>query len=904
MTLLAGTRLGPYEIVASLGAGGMGEVYRARDTRLDRIVAVKILNSDLPLSAELKQRFEREARAISSLNHPHICTLYDIGRHDGTDYLVMEYLEGESLAERLRRGPLSLEELLRIAIAIADALQKAHRAGIIHRDLKPANIMLTKSGAKLLDFGLAKPLATVNASASSAVSVFSAAMTQSSPVSPLSGAGTIVGTVQYMSPEQISGAAVDARADIFALGLVLFEMSTGRRAFNGKTQASVAGAILAVEPPRVSSVQPASPPALDQVVQLCLAKDPEERYQSAHDVKLQLEWIAESTSQAGDTASVSAHRSDRFVWLGVALLALVAILLGAAYLLRAPQASQAVVAEISPPKDTHFALSGPAPGLPALSPDGKQLAFVATDSEGKPSIWIRPLDSLAARVLPGTNGASHPFWSPDGLSLAYNAHGKLYRVDAASGPSLALVDGNGVVGSWDRDGTILITGITPNGTRELLRVSASDGAAQSPLKLAQAPGSWPQRLPDGKHLLFYSRSANGSDSGTYVASLDGGEAKLLMRGSSRSVYAAPGYLLFVEDGTLMAQKFDAEKLRLSGRPLPLAQNVAVNTVINSGIFSVSENGVLVYSTAVPGRNHIQWYDHLGKQTAEADVSGYFGSPSLSPDGKKLALSVTDPETGKDDIWLFDQARGIKTRLTFSPGINAEATWLPDGKNVSFLSSRSGAFHIYEKSADGTGSATPLIVDDTAEFNPSWSADGRYVAFQRSAGTRISSANGPASGDVWAMPLFGDRKQFPVVVNKPYNSVSPALAPNAKWLAYVSDESGQQEIYVVPFPHGSGRWQISSGGGIWPRWSHDGRVLFYRAPGNKIMSLKIAEEGGSLTIGQPQMLIQAKPGAGGLGPMYDVSADGQKFVEVTADPHEQSVPFTIVVNWPALLNQQP
>ena len=901
MPLTTGSRFGPYEIVSPLGAGGMGEVYRARDTRLDRTVALKVLNSQLPLSAELKQRFEREARAISSLNHPNICTLYDVGQQGGTDFLVMEYLEGESLADRVKRGALPLDELLRIGAEISDALQKAHRAGIIHRDLKPGNIMLTKSGAKLLDFGLAKPIAAMSAVAPSSNSVFGAAMTQSNPVSPLSTAGAVLGTVQYMSPEQITGGEADARSDIFALGLVLYEMATGKQAFNGKTQASVAGAILAVEPSPVSSLQPTTPAALDEVVRLCLVKDPEERFQSAHDVTLQLEWIRNAGPPGGAPAGVTRRSTRELVaWAAAALAVITALLLGTAFFTRAPQPAQAVIAQIPPPKDANFALWGTAPGMPALSPDGKQLAFVASTSDGRELVYVRSLDSLNPRALDGTDGAQHPFWSPDGRFLAYSTKGKLYRIDAAGGPPFELSALNLTRAAWNRDGSILVS-VGPAGSpgREILRIPASGGEPQSVAKLTYPVGSL-QFLPDGTHFLVHRP---GENSGTYVGSLSGGEPKLLIHGTSPALYALPGYLLFVQDGTLMAQKFDTSSMQLSGAVTPLAQNVFVNNVINRGIFSVSETGTLVYEVSSHLSTRILFYDRSGKQMPGPEGLGASGSPSLSPDGTKLAFSMNDRAAGKVDIWVQDLARGIKTRLTFSSGINADVSWMPDGKNVSFLSNQDGRFHIYTKAADGTGDSTPLFIDDAAEFFPSWSADGRYVAFQRSTGARVQSAYGPASGEIWAMPLFGERKPFPVVQNGQFVAIRPALSPDAKWLAYISDESGQQEIYLVPFPHGSGRWQVSSGGGNMPRWSRDGKELFYLAPGNQLMSAKIAEQNQSLEVSQAQPLFQVSPAQGSLGPVYDVSTDGKKFVVLSEDPHERFPPFTLVLNWPALLKDQ-
>ena len=888
----------------------MGEVYRARDTRLGRDVAIKILPQHLTQEPDARQRFEREARAISSLNHPHICTLHDIGHQDGTDFLVMELLEGETLAKRLERGLVPTVELLRIGIEVADALDKAHRKGILHRDLKPSNIMLTKSGAKLMDFGLAK---AASDGAAPALETLTQSLNPSARTKPVTQQGTIVGTFQYMSPEQMEGKEADTRSDIFSLGAVLYEMATGRRAFEGKTTASVIAAILEREPPAISSVQPMSPPALDRTVKICLAKDPDERFQSAHDVRLQLEWVREAGSQAGVPAPVVAHRKnrERVAWLAAAVLLIIAIALAYGFIARAPKPEQAVVAQIAAPKSAGYALWGISPGLPALSPDGTQLAFVAMGSDGKQLLWVRPLNSSSARALEGSDDAAHPFWSPDGRSIGYFAKGKLVRIDLSGGPPVTLASTPGLPGgTWNTDRTILIG----SGTAGILRVPASGGTPQQLVKLSsfQVPTSWPQFMPDGKHFLFYKVAGPNEEPGTYAASIDGGAPVLILRGSSAAVYAAPGYLLFVREGTLMAQPFNAGELRVSGDATPIAQNVAVNSIIRRGIFGVSENGTLIYESAVRGGLQISWHDRSGKTVSQTGTLGDFGTPAISPDGSRVAVSYTDPGTGKPDIWVYDLARGIKTRITFAPGVNADAFWSPDGK-VCFVSNQEGAFHVgafrlYEKAADGTGQAIPLVTqDDEAEFFGTWSADGKYFAYQRSGSIEQRTANegagtnGPASGEIWAISRGGDGKPFPVVQNGQFVAIQPALSPDGKWLAYVSDESGSFEVYVVPFPHGTGKWQISSGGGNWPRWSHSGNELYYRGIGN-LMSAQISEKQGSLVVGKTQELFKANPGRGGLGPMYDVTADNKKFV-IAEQTQQDTAPLTIVVNWPALLKRQ-
>jgi serine/threonine protein kinase/Tol biopolymer transport system component len=903
MALATGTKLGPYEITGAIGAGGMGEVYRARDTRLGRDVAIKILPQHLTEKLDAKQRFEREARAISSLNHAHICTLYDIGHQDGADFLVMELLEGETLAKRLERGPLATAELLGAAIEIADALEKAHRKGILHRDLKPSNIMLTKSGAKLMDFGLAK---ASEESAAPAMTSRTQSLNASARATPVTAEGTIVGTFQYMAPEQMEGKEADARSDIFSFGAVLFEMATGKRAFEGKTTASVIAAILEREPPPISSVQPMSPPALDRTVRICLAKDPDERFQSAHDVKLQLEWIRDAGSQAGAPAAVIAHRKnrERIAWAGMAVLTIVAALLAYGYIARAPKAPSAVISEIPLPADVNFTSTGNFSDPPAISPDGEWLAFggppsfgTAT-SGGRPELWVRPLDSAEARPLPGTNGATFPFWSPDSRYIGYFANGKLNRIDVSGGPPVALagaLDGNG--GTWGINGTILFA--PPSGP--IYRVAASGGTARAVTKLdvsrQEIAHGWPQFLPDGKHFLFYARSAIPEDSGTYAASVEGGQPKLILRGSSEATYAPQGYLLFVRQGTLMAQPFDASKLRLTGDAAPLLEHAGVNLALRRGIFTVSENGTLSYGVASSAgiNSRLLWFDRSGKQIGETGTPAQYVEPDLSPSGRELAVAILDPVTEAPSIWVFDLVRGAKTRLTFNPGVNAEPVWSPDGRVIAFNSSRSGRINLYEKAADGTGNTTPLVVDDGNEFFANWSSDGRYLVYQRLAG-RSSRL------ELWVLPFFGNRKPFPLLRDKQFDVSEPALSPNGRWLAYVSSESGHPDVYIVPFLHGSGKWVVSTGGGAWPRWRRDGKELFYLGLDNKIMSAEIAEQGVSLAIGKVQALFQANP-ATHPGWAYDVSADGKKFVVVSQGAQTASESLTLVTNWPALLKKQ-
>ena len=893
MPLTSGTKLGPYEIQSPIGAGGMGEVYRARDTRLERTVAIKVLPQHLADTPEARQRFEREARSVSALNHPHICTLYDVGSQDGTEFLVMEYVEGETLTSRLQKGPFHFDQGLKIGIEVADALAKAHRAGIIHRDLKPGNIMLTKSGAKLLDFGLAKAVTPAAIGAT-----LTAAVTHNSPVTQQ---GSIVGTFQYMSPEQVEGKEVDAQSDIFSFGSVLYEMLTGRAAFQGRSQLSVASAILEKDPEPIGTLQPMIPPALDRTVRKCLAKDPEDRWQTARDLLLELKWIAEAGSKAGLSAPVVAHRKnrERIAWAAAALLAILAVVLMIGYIARAPVPGRVVVSEISSPANTRFAFGGSTAGPPVISPDGQRLAFTAVGSDGRYLLWVRPFDAATAHPLQGTEGATFPFWSSDSRYVGFFANGQLNRIDASGGPPLAIADASdGRGGSWGADGTILFT---PDTISPIYRVPAAGGTPQPVTKLdasrQDVTHRWPQFLPDGKHFLFYVHCNAPENSGIYADSFDGGQPELLVRSDSNAVYAPPGYLLFVRQGTMMAQRFDVGSLRLIGEAMPLAEQAAINLVFWRGFFTVSENGLLAYQVGnAAGENgQLLWFDRNGKQIGEAGTPTYFAMASLSPDGSKLAAEIGVSGT-TFNIWVFDLARrGIRTRLTFSSNIDAAPSWSPDGKTIAFASNQNGEFHLYQKAADGTGSTLPLVVDNAGENESSFSSDGRYLIFRRLAWTPGSHA------EIWALPLFGDRKAFPVVQSPQFDLTAPALSPDGKWLAYTSHETGRPEIYVVPFGHGSGKWEVSTDSGMLPRWRHDGRELFYLSLDNKIMSAEISEQGASLVIGKVAPLFQVNPSSIVHWP-YDVSADGKKFVVITRGAQQSSAPLTLVVNWPALLKK--
>jgi serine/threonine protein kinase len=896
MGLVAGTKLGPYEIQSALGAGGMGEVYRARDTRLERTVAIKILPEHLSANSELRARFEREARAVSSLNHPHICHLYDIGSQDGTAYLVMEYLEGETLADRLRKGALPLKQSLEFAIHITEALATAHHGGILHRDLKPGNVMLTPVGAKLLDFGLAKAAPALGISAEVAGGMTPSTPTLtiadlSSPSNALTQRGTLLGTFQYMAPEVLQGREADARSDIFSLGCVLYEMVTGRRAFEGKSQLSVLTGILEKDPDPVSRVQKTSPPALDHVVKTCLEKNPEERFQTAHDVKVQLKWIAGGGTQAGITPSPPSN--SRLGWVAAAAAVLVLVLVAAYFTSSTTHSSPVVRSFIESPPGTSYVTLSPSAGPPAISPDGTRLAFTARDDKGKTMLYLRPLSSLTAQSLAGTEDSSYPFWSPDGHEIGFFAAGKLKKIEASGGPPQSLCDAAiGRGGAWSKEGVIVFA---PGTSDRLLRVAAAGGAAEPATKLDVSRGEnsdrWPYFLPDGQHFLFWARSSHGVQEHTvYVGTLGSLQAKPLMKSELMAVYV-PDYLLFLRDQTLMAQPFNTRSLETDGVAKPIAEHVAINPTTNRPVFSASDNGTLVYQAGnAQGGWHLFWFTRDGKQTGSvADLSPYF-DPSISPDGTRLATALVSGQ-GTGDIWIFDLLRGTKTRLTFGPSIQRYPVWSPDGKAIFFGSNRKGGIQIYTRASDGTGPERALLEgDDAFEYPESVSPDQRFLVYMRVATDKRTAT------DIYALPLSGEPKPFPIVQNAS-NNLQPRISPDGKWIAYSSNESGRFEVYVTGFPGGGAKWQVSTSGGSFPKWRRDSKELFWLDAADNMMAVDVSTTANRVLMGTPQALFHAAGVQTQQGP-YTVTADGKKFLINTGDVKEENQPFTLVQNWPA------
>jgi len=910
VSLATGTKLGPYEILAPLGAGGMGEVYRARDTRLGREVAVKVLPEQFARDAQFRQRFEREARAVSSLNHPHICVLYDVGRHEvAGDYLVMELLEGQTLAERLRKGKLAFEELLQIGMEIADALDKAHRKGVVHRDLKPANIMLTKDGAKLMDFGLAKPL-SLSGAGSGTAPLLSAAATISG-ASPLTSAGALVGTIQYMSPEQIEGKEADTRSDIFAFGAVLYEMAAGVRAFQGKSQISVASAILEKDPDPISRSEPLAPAAFDRVVAQCLAKNPEERFQCAHDLGLELKWVSEvgaplTVAPVGEGSALPREPRGlpyRLPWVAAGVGLLAAAFFAVAYLRRASEVARPIRSQITAPQKLTFGFMGPPTnGAPALSPDGTRMVFPANDAQGKEALWVRPMDSLSAQKLEGTERGTFPFWSPDGRYIGFFQGGKLKKINVSGGPAETVCEApSGRGGTWNRDDVIVFAPEVGGG---LSRVRAAGGTPAPLTQVARSNGfitqRWPTFLPDGRHFLYWAGDPFATDPSTvgiFVGSLGSSDSKLLLPADSNALYAPPGYLLFLRGRSLMAQPFDAGSRKLKGDAFPIAELVASPQNYRLGLFSVSQSGLLVYQTGENLRTQFAWFDASGRQMETVGEPGLLDTPVLSPNGQRLAYVAEDPESKNIDIWLSDLTRGVRTRFTFNPSADVDPVWAPDGTRIIFSSQRKSHLDLYIKDASGAGNEEVLYESDANKIPIDWSRDGRYLSFSQ------LSPKGKGKWETWVLPLFGDRKPLPYLQTE-FNNVYGVFSPDGHWLAYESDESGTWEIYLSPFPGGGSKFQVSQGGGTQPAWKGDGSALIYLA-GTKLTEAGLRFKGSAVEIGTPQPLFQppAMRDNGPFGRGYTVSPDSKRFLVTVLPQAYIPEPLTLVSNWTADLKRQ-
>ncbi|MFY9560395.1 MAG: protein kinase, partial [Terriglobales bacterium] len=836
--------------------------------------------------SNLKQRLEREAKAVSKLSHPHICTLHDIGHQDGVDFLVMELVEGETLEQRLMKGPLPPEQTIRIAAQIADALASAHKIGIVHRDLKPANVMLTKTGAKLMDFGLAKhsgpaPLAT--------------ALTEMTmEQAQLTSEGMLVGTFQYMAPEQLEGKEADPRTDIFSLGELIYEMATGKPAFSGKSRASLIAAILTAEPQPMANLQPMTPVALERVVKKCLAKDPDERWQSASDLASQLHWITEAGPQV-DGPKSDVTKRERWIWISAVAILLAA--LAGLYFRTSPNPTQPTWSHILAPENTTLAyFAGPV----AVSHNGRSLAFVATSSEGRDMVWVRPLAGLKVQALAGTEGGSNPFWSPDDRFVGFFSRGKLKTVDAAGGPVVTLCDVAGSRGgTWSQNGVILFSA-----TWGVVHRVPSSGGTPIPVtkldaSLGELSSRWPYFLPDGRHFFYSAANFSGGtaeSASIYLGDLDSKQSKLLFHARSNAVYA-PGHILFVRDHMLMAQPFDEKRLEIRGQPFPIAEQVQYDELPWRGVFSSSFNGVVAYQGGNTGANsRLVMLDRAGKEVRSIGTPGDFSVNRISPDGQRLAVVMLDSSVRNYKLWIFDLFRDKQIRLTFGPGRTAFPVWAPGGNAVVFASNKTGTYQLVEQPTDSTGSEQTMLDSEISKYPTSWSADGRFIAYN-------TTTQGNSLTELWVLPLSGERKPY-VFLQGGFNVGQGQFSPDGRWMAYSSDESGKPEVYVTPFPGGGNKWQISQAGGTSPRWRRDGKELFYLTPDSDLMSAEVDGRGSIFQVGAVRRLFHVllKTGASrlDLNPTneqigYDAAPDGKWFV-ANSPPLGSPPPITLITNW--------
>ena len=889
MALTSGTKLGPYEIQSPLGAGGMGEVYRARDTRLAREVAIKVLPASLASDVSLKQRLEREARAVSKLSHPHICTLHDIGHQDGVDFLVMELLEGETLELRLRKGPLPPEQTLRYGAQIADALGKAHKTGIIHRDLKPANVMLTKSGAKLLDFGLA---------AQPGPAPLAAALTEvTMEHSKLTTAGMIVGTFQYMAPEQLEGKEADARTDIFAFGEVLYEMATGKPAFSGASRASLIAAILTTEPPPIAQLQPLTPTALERVVKKCLAKDPDERWQSAEDLASELQWIASGT-QSGSTGSfsvpVKASKRAYIPWLVAALaLAIAAAFAARLHLQPTPASGPRARWAIDPPEKTTFHAAGQEGGPVVVAPDGKRLAFVAVDANGKQQLWVRPLDALQATPLPGTEGGYFPFWSPDGGSLGFFSDRQLKRVSLDNGRVVPLCDVHlGRGGSWSNQGIIIFT---PDTLGSLYQVPAAGGtpAAVTQVDLSRHDNHrWPYFLPDGQHFLYIAASHDDishAHDGVYVGSLDGKTSKLLVNTHSNAAYA-DGYLLYLNESSLMAQPFDLSRLQLTGEASIVQEGVEEAFGFWLGVFSASQNGVLAFApTNSNSGNRLTWFSKEGKQLGTVGDLGLYATLSLSPDGKQAVVEHARPH---HELWIYDTERNSRSQFTSGDAASATPVWSPDGKEVAFASDRNGHVDLYIKSVVGSANERLLLQSPLSKYPVAWTSDGKFLLYQQSNGEKTS---------LWVVGTSGQDAPR-LIAEKPFYTADGSISPDGRWITYTSQEQGANQVFVMPFAGPGAKRQISSKGGSRnPMWRKDGGAVIYTNDDGYVVETTVTARDSEASVGTTRILFRGNPEmVPQAGQTFAVAPDGRFLIDTRRQENQTQI--VVISNWDAGLKK--
>jgi serine/threonine protein kinase len=879
MAIQIGQQLGSLEVTALLGKGGMGEVYRARDTKLKRDVAIKILPDEFARDADRVNRFQREAEVLASLSHPNIAGIYDLQHSGDTQFLIMELVEGETLADRIKRGPIPMEDALQIGKSICEALEAAHEKGIVHRDLKQANVKLTPDGkVKVLDFGLAKAMeSTPTTTLSNSPTLLSVAA---------SNAGMILGTAPYMSPEQVKGKTVDRRADIWAFGVVLYEMLTGKIAFSGETVSETMAFVITKEPDW--SALPANTPwRLQRLLRRCLKKDAHNRLQAIGEARIAIEEMQNGpeTSALTPLGVQSSDHRWMFFSLVVTLIAAAMALPTIRYFSEVPPvAPPEVRLEVNTPS-----ISGPLTLISfAISPDGRRLAFVASN-EGKSQLWLRQLDTVAARPLPGTDGAILPFWSPDSRSIGFFADGKLKRIDVGGGLPQSLADtgsasaaGGSFGGTWSQQGVILFA------AGPIFRVPASGGEAV-PVAKVEAPfaTAFPQFLPDGRRFLFSATDRSRAPE-VYLASLDSPQVTRITAADSTGFYEIPGWLLFLRQGALVARHFDESRGELVGDPVTVTDQITVEPFFRNAAFSASASGAIAYRAGTTARTQLTWFDRAGKPVGtvgELDDNNT-GYPELSPDGRRVAVDRI--VQGNQDLWLIDILRGSTTRFTFDSGNDRRPIWSPDGTQVVFDANRKRTFDLYIRPSNGSGTDQLLFESSYSKVPDGWSPDGRFLLYNEN--------NGKTS-DVLALPLQGEKKPIPVA-NSPFSENNGQFSPDGRWIAYQSNEAGRFEIYVVPFPSRSGKWQVSTGGGTAPRWRHDGKELFFLAPNGSMMGTTVSASDTSFEAASPVMLFQTQIVGGGqtqAKQQYTVSADGRFLVNVATGDFDNT-PITLILNW--------